>query len=74
MSYSVVGTPSRMRRLMVSKARSLMRWSFSEAVRWLAISASPQVAEKRCTRSPEETTSTPCWRTSSTVPASTRAM
>ena len=42
--------------------------------RCVSIAASSQTAANRCTRSPEETTSTPACRMSSTVPASTREM
>ena len=57
-----------------SNARSLTRYSFSDAWRCVSIARSSQTAANRCTRSPDETTSTPACRTSSTVPASTREM
>ena len=59
MSYSVVGVPSRRRVAIASNARSLIRYSFSDASRCVAIAGASHTAANRCTRSPDDTTSTP---------------
>ena len=73
MSYSVVGTPSRSRRAAASNARSLMRYSVSEAARCVAMRRVAPDAPR--TAAPDRPTRRPRRRgrgSSSMVPASTR--
>ena len=70
-SHSPIDPPSRVRSAIRPQATSNADFVCASACRCITHWSSSQVASKSWTRSPEETTSTPKLRTSSTVPAST---